>query len=53
MIVSGKSEGDKYRVKNNCINMVYRKIHGVIVEIFVEEFFHFVLERIFEYCAIF
>ena len=39
MIVSGKSEGDKYRVKNNCINMVYRKIHGIIIEIFVKEFF--------------
>ena len=39
MIVSGKGEGDKYRVKNNCINMVYRKIHGVIIEIFVQEFF--------------
>ena len=39
MLVSGKSEGDKYRVKNNCINMVYRKIHDSIIEIFVEEFF--------------
>ena len=39
MCVSGKNEGDKYRVKNNCINMVYRKIHGTIIEIFVEEFF--------------
>ena len=39
MIVSGKNDGDKYRVKNNCINMVYRKIHGVIIEIFVQEFF--------------
>ena len=39
MIVSGKNEGDKYRVKNNCINMVYRKIHGFIIEIFVQEFF--------------
>ena len=38
MIVSGKNEGDKYRVKDNCINMVYRKIHGTIIEIFVEEF---------------
>ena len=38
MIVSGKSEGDKYRVKNNSINMVYRKIHGIIIEIFVQEF---------------
>ena len=39
MIVSGKNEGDKYRVKDNFINMVYRKIHGVIIEIFVQEFF--------------
>ena len=38
MSVSGKNHGDKYRVKNNCINMVYRKIHGTIIEIFVEEF---------------
>ena len=39
MCVSGKNKGDKYRVKNDCINMVYRKIHGIIIEIFVEEFF--------------
>ncbi len=38
MIVLGKNQGDKYRVKNDCINMVYRKIHGVIIEIFVDEF---------------
>ena len=38
MSVSGKNEGDKYRVKNDCINMVFRKIHGTIIEIFVEEF---------------
>ena len=38
MIVSGKNEGDRYRIKNDCINMVYRKIHGTIIEIFVEEF---------------
>jgi len=38
MSVSGKNQGDKYRVKNNRINMVYRKIHGTIIEIFVEEF---------------
>ena len=38
MQVSGKNEGDKYRVKENCINMVYRKIHGTIIEIFVQEF---------------
>jgi len=38
MIVSGKNKGDKYRVKNNRINMVYRKIHGIIIEIYIEEF---------------
>ena len=38
MIVAGKNKDDKYRVKNNCINMVYRKIHGTIIEIFVKEF---------------
>ncbi|MBO8232319.1 hypothetical protein CU311_06450 [Prochlorococcus marinus str. MU1402] len=39
IVVSGKNEGDKYRVKDDCINMVYRRIHGTIIEIFVEEFF--------------
>ena len=39
MKVSGRNEGDKYGVKDDCINMVYRKIHGTIIEIFVEEFF--------------
>ncbi len=38
MKVSGKNHGDRYRVKNECINMVYRKIHGIIIEIFVDEF---------------
>ena len=38
MIVCGKNDGDKYRVKDDCINMVFRKIHGVIIEIFVKEF---------------
>jgi len=36
--VLGKNEGDKYTVKDKKINMVFRKIHGVIVEIFVKEF---------------
>ena len=40
MRVSGKNQGDKYRVKDKYINMVYRKIHGTIIEIFVEEFLH-------------
>ena len=39
MEVSGKNYGDKYRVKEGKINMVFRKIHGTIVEIFVEDFF--------------
>ena len=39
MKVSGKNDGDKYRVKDETINMVFRKIHGIIIEIFVEEFF--------------
>ena len=39
MKVSGKNEGDKYRVKDGNINMVFRKIHGIIIEIFVENFF--------------
>ena len=39
MQVSGKNEGDKYRVKNGNINMVFRKIHGIIIEIFVDKFF--------------
>jgi len=37
--VSGKNEGDKYRIKDEKINMVFRKIHGIIIEIFVEKFF--------------
>ena len=39
MQVSGKNEGDRYRVKDGNINMVFRKIHGIIIEIFVEKFF--------------
>ena len=36
--VLGANEGDKYIVKDNKINMVFRKIHGVVIEIFVQEF---------------
>tara|TARA_Y100001978_G_scaffold180950_1_gene176812 strand:- start:521 stop:1168 length:648 start_codon:yes stop_codon:yes gene_type:complete len=39
MRVLGKNDGDKYRVKDGKINMVFRKIHGIIIEIFVEDFF--------------
>ena len=38
MEVLGKNEGDKYVVKDKTINMVLRKIHGVVIEIFVQEF---------------
>tara|TARA_B100000575_G_C23022044_1_gene588503 strand:- start:212 stop:859 length:648 start_codon:yes stop_codon:yes gene_type:complete len=38
MKVFGKNEGDRYTVKEKKINMVFRKIHGMIIEIFVEEF---------------
>ena len=38
MQVSGKNDGDKYRVRDGNINMVFRKIHGIIIEIFVEKF---------------
>ena len=38
MIVIGKNEGDKYRVKDKSINMVYRRMHGIVIEIFVKEF---------------
>jgi len=36
--VLGKNQGDKYIVSDKKINMVFRKIHGVIIEIFVQEF---------------
>jgi len=39
MQVSGKNLGDKYRVRDRNINMVFRKIHGIIIEIFVDKFF--------------
>ena len=36
--VLGKNKGDKYIIKDKKINMVFRKIHGVVIEIFVDEF---------------
>jgi len=36
--VLGKNQGDKYVIKDKKINMVFRKIHGVVIEIFVKEF---------------
>ena len=33
VIVGGKNKGDKYRVKNNIVTMVYRHIHGSLIKI--------------------
>ena len=40
ILVGGKNEGDKYRVKNNVITMVYRHIHGNLIIIFTNEVTH-------------
>ncbi|WP_269622719.1 DUF3386 domain-containing protein [Prochlorococcus marinus] len=37
VLVGGKNSGDKYRIKDNVVTMVYRHIHGNIVEIFTKE----------------
>ena len=37
VIVGGKNQGDKYRIKNDVINMVHRHIHGSLIRIFTEE----------------
>ena len=34
VIVGGKNLGDKYRIKDNIVKMVYRHIHGSLVNIF-------------------
>jgi hypothetical protein len=36
VIVGGKNKGDRYRIKNNVVTMVYRHIHGTVVTIFTE-----------------
>ncbi len=33
IIVGGKSEGDRYKVRNNIVSLVHRHIHGVVVTI--------------------
>lgn len=33
VIVGGKSEGDRYKVRNNEVSMVHRHIHGIVVTI--------------------
>ena len=40
IIVGGKNEGDKYRVKNNIVTMVYRHIHGNLIVILTKDVTH-------------
>ena len=39
ILVEGKSNGDKYCIHDNKINMVYRHIHSTIVEVYSSKFF--------------
>ncbi len=40
IIVGGKNEGDKYRVKDDVVTMVYRHIHGNLILILTQEVTH-------------
>ena len=40
VIVGGKNKGDKYRVKNDVVTMVYRHIHGNLIVISTDEVTH-------------
>ena len=40
IIVGGKNKGDKYRVKDNVVTMVYRHIHGNLIVIITKEVTH-------------
>tara|TARA_Y100001968_G_scaffold63585_1_gene54327 strand:+ start:1772 stop:2446 length:675 start_codon:yes stop_codon:yes gene_type:complete len=40
VIVGGKNKGDKYRVKNDVVTMVYRHIHGNLIIILTEDVTH-------------
>ena len=37
VIVGGKGEGDRYRIKDDVVTMVHRHIHGTVVTIHTEE----------------
>ena len=37
ILVNGKGKGDRYRIKNNVITMVYRHIHGSLVQIYTNK----------------
>lgn len=36
VIMGGKAEGDRYRIKDDVVTMVHRHIHGTVVTIFTE-----------------
>ena len=40
IIVGGKNEGDKYRIKNDVVTMVYRHIHGNLIVILNKDVTH-------------
>ena len=40
ILVGGKNNGDKYRVKNNVVTMVHRHIHGNLIVIITTEVIH-------------
>jgi len=40
IIVGGKNKGDKYRIKNDIVTMVYRHIHGNLIVILTNEVIH-------------
>ena len=46
IIVRGKNEGDKYRVKNDVVTMVYRHIHGNLIIILTKDVTHLSLIHI-------
>ena len=37
VVVGGKGEGDRYRIKNDIVTMVHRHIHGTVVTIFTTD----------------
>tara|TARA_B100000700_G_C15052718_1_gene861166 strand:+ start:312 stop:986 length:675 start_codon:yes stop_codon:yes gene_type:complete len=39
VLVGGKNKGDSYRINNNSVTMVYRHIHGVVVNILTKDTF--------------
>ncbi len=40
VIVGGKNEGDRYRIKDKVVTQVYRHIHGTLVNIFTQSVTH-------------